>query len=92
MSEAHEKTEVLPIALTQEDLRAAEVDVALFGAPIDMGVGMRGAGKGPAALRASLGNTSPNGSLPHMHVGVAWKKELVAVDYGNSPIDILRAP
>ena len=79
----------LPIALTQEDLTAAEVDVALLGAPVDMGVGMRGAGKGPAALRASLGNTSPNGMLPHMHVGVAWQRELVAVDYGNSPIDIL---
>ena len=79
----------LPIALTQEDLTAAEVDVALLGAPVDMGVGMRGAGKGPAALRASLGNTSPNGILPHMHVGVAWQRELVAVDYGNSPIDIL---
>ncbi len=79
----------LPIALTQEDLTAAEVDVALLGAPVDMGVGMRGAGEGPAALRASLGNTSPNGILPHMHVGVAWQRELVAVDYGNSPIDIL---
>lgn len=79
----------LPIALTQEDLTAAEVDVALLGAPIDMGVGMRGAGEGPAALRASMGNTSPNGTLPHMHVGVAWQRELVAVDYGNSPIDIL---
>jgi len=79
----------LPIALTQEDLTAAEVDVALLGAPIDMGVGMRGAGKGPAALRASLANTGPSGILPHMHVGVAWKRELVAVDYGNSPIDIL---
>ena len=24
-----------------------------------------------------------------MHVGVAWKRELVAVDYGNAPIDLL---
>ena len=79
----------LPIALTQEDLKAAEVDVALIGAPVDMGVGMRGAGKGPSALRASMANTGVSGVLPHMHVGVAWKRELVAVDYGNSPIDIL---
>ena len=79
----------LPIALTQEDLKAAEVDVAMIGAPIDMGVGMRGAGKGPSALRASMANTQPTGVLPHMHVGVAWRQELVAVDYGNSPIDVL---
>jgi agmatinase len=79
----------LPIALTQEDLKAAEVDVALIGAPVDMGVNMRGAGKGPAALRADIASVGVGGSLPHMHVGVAWKRELVAVDYGNSPIDIL---
>ena len=78
----------LPVALTQEDLRAAGVDVAVLGAPIDMGVGMRGAGEGPSALRAAMRGAS-GGGRPHMHVGVAWKKELVAVDYGNAPIDIL---
>ncbi|MBJ90012.1 MAG: arginase [Woeseia sp.] len=77
----------LPVALTQEDLRAANVDVALMGAPVDMGVGLRGAGEGPRALRAAMRGTG--GSNAHMHVGVAWKKELIAVDYGNSPIDIL---
>ncbi len=79
----------LPIALTKDDLAAAEVDVALIGAPVDMGVGMRGAGKGPAALRANITGTGNGGGLPHMHVGVAWKRELVAVDYGDAPIDIL---
>jgi agmatinase len=78
----------LPIALTQEDLRAANVEVALMGAPIDMGVGMRGAGEGPAALRRSMGNLA-DGTLPHMHVGVAWGQELVVADYGDAPIDIL---
>jgi len=77
----------LPIALTPEDLKAADVDVAIIGAPVDMGVNMRGAGKGPTAIRASMAFT-PGGALPHMHVGVAWKQELVAVDYGNAPIDI----
>jgi hypothetical protein len=62
----------LPIALTPEDLRAGEVDVAILGAQVDMGVGMRGAGTGPNALRSSLGLLD-GGSLPHMHVGVAWK-------------------
>lgn len=78
----------LPVALTQEDLRAAKVDIAFVGARVDMGVGMRGAGEGPAALRRSMGNLG-DGFLPHMHVGVAWRRELVAVDYGDAPIDIL---
>ncbi len=78
----------LPVALTQEDLRAAKVDIAFVGARVDMGIGMRGAGEGPAALRRSMGNLG-DGFLPHMHVGVAWRRELVAVDYGDAPIDIL---
>ena len=78
----------LPVALTPEDLRAADVDVAIIGAPVDMGINMRGAAKGPAAIRASMAVT-PGGELPHMHVGVAWKRELTAVDYGNAPIDLL---
>ncbi len=81
----------LPLALTPDDLEAAEVDVAIMGAPIDMGYGFRGAGKGPDALRAGIIglDSSNSGNLPHMSVGVAWKRSLVAVDYGNSPIDLL---
>ena len=81
----------LPIALTPADLKAAKVDVAMLGAPVDMGYGFRGAGKGPDALRAGIIglDSSNSGMLPHMHVGVAWKRSLVAVDYGNSPIDPL---
>jgi len=78
----------LPVALTQEDLRAAEVDVAVLGAAIDMGFGLRGAGEGPRAMRAAM-RGGIGGQLPHMHVNVAWKRELVAVDYGDSPIDKL---
>ncbi len=77
----------LPLALTPEDLRAANVDVAIMGAPIDMGYRMRGARQGPPALRASIGVGRGSDSLPHIHVGVAWKKELVAVDYGDAPVD-----
>ena len=76
----------LPIAVNQADLIAGEVDVAVLGAEIDMGVGMRGAAEGPNALRSNLG-LSTGGGLPHMHTGVAWKRELNAVDYGNAPID-----
>lgn len=79
----------LPLAFTPEDLEAAEVDVAVMGARVDMGFGMRGAGEGPSAFRKGLGQGRTGGSLPHMHVGVAWKRELVAVDYGDAPIDTL---
>ena len=78
----------LPLALTQEDLRAANVDVAIFGAPVDMGYGYRGTGEGPRALRGEF-RSGGMGVFPHMHVGVSWKHDLVAVDYGNSPIDPL---
>lgn len=77
----------LPLAFTPEDLQAANVDVAIMGAPLDMGFRMRGARQGPTALRASIGVGRGSGNLPHMHVGVAWKKELVAVDYGDAPLD-----
>ena len=76
----------LPIAINPADLTAGNVDVAILGAPLDMGVGMRGTAFGPGSLRESLG-VSGGGGLPHMHVGVAWKRELRVVDYGNSPID-----
>ena len=47
----------LPIARTIEDLVAGEVEVAFLGAPVDMGVGFRGAGEGPNALRAMRRST-----------------------------------
>ena len=76
----------LPVAVTPEDLRAGEVDVAIMGAELDMGVGYRGAGQGPNALRYSHGMFDV-GNRPHMHTGIAWQRELNAVDYGNAPID-----
>ena len=71
----------LPIARTIEDLVAGEVEVAFMGAPVDMGVGFRGAGEGPNALRAMRRST---GSMETM---ISWRSELTAVDYGNAPID-----
>ena len=73
----------LPVARTIEDLVAGEVEVAFMGAPVDMGVGFRGAGEGPTALRAMRRST---GSMETM---VSWRRELTAVDYGNAPIDNL---
>jgi agmatinase len=43
----------LPIALPPEDLKAANVDVAIFAGYTDMGGGGRGAAWGPMAFRAS---------------------------------------
>ena len=80
----------LPVALTPEDLTAGEVDVAIMGAPLDMGSGMRGAAFGPRQLRASdkyLGWGTY--SDPHMHVMVDPFKELTVVDYGDAPVDML---
>lgn len=71
----------LPIAVTLEDLTAGKVEVAIFGAPIDMGVGFRGAGEGPNALRAVRGG---GGSMETM---VTWRNELKGADYGNARID-----
>src|SRR5688572_28717558 len=36
-----------PVAMTPEDLRAGKVDIAIVGAPLDMGSGYRGAKGGP---------------------------------------------
>ena len=73
----------LPIAITTEDLTAGEVEVALIGAAVDMGVGFRGAGEGPNAFRAFRRG---GGSMQTL---VDWEDELKAVDYGNAPIDVL---
>ena len=73
----------LPIARTAEDLVAGEVEVAFLGAPVDMGVGYRGAGEGPTALRAM------RRSVGSMETMVQWRSELTAVDFGNAPIDNL---
>jgi agmatinase len=80
----------LPVALTPEDLRAGKVNVAILGAPLDMGSGMRGAGFGPRALRTSETyagwGTYAN---PHLHVMVDWTRELNVVDYGDAAVDLL---
>jgi agmatinase len=80
----------LPIALTPEDLKASQVDVAIMGAYTDMSGGMRGAQHGPNAVR----NSEVYGGwgivkLPNMHVMVDPFKELVCADFGDAPIDIM---
>lgn len=79
----------LPVALTPEDLKAGDVDVAMLGAYTDMGAGQRGANRGPTALRASMAEyvTWGEWSMAHMHTLVNPFKEISIVDYGDAPGD-----
>ncbi len=79
----------LPIALTPDDLRAGKVDVAIIGAVTDMGTGMRGAAHGPNAVRNSQVYGGYGARQPHLHTMVDPLQDMVSVDYGNAPIDIM---
>ena len=81
----------LPIALTPEDLKVGDVDVAFLGAHTDMGMGHRGASQGPNALRASAGDYLTWGlaSMSHMGTLVNPFAQMKMVDYGDAPIDPL---
>ena len=77
-----------PVALTVEDLKAAEVDVAIVGASLDFSTGMRGAAYGPRALRShDVYLPTVETGLPHTHVMVDPTSELVIADYGDAPVD-----
>jgi len=80
----------LPIALTPEDLKAGDVDVAIIGAYTDMGAGGRGAAWGPMAFRASPSTVGwGKFAMDHMLTLVNPFEELVMVDYGDAPVDFL---
>jgi agmatinase len=80
-----------PVALNAEDLKAGKVDVAIMGAPLDMGSGRRGTGYGPMAFRTSeaylpWGNFAGISSESTMVNPLA---DLSVVDYGDAPVDFL---
>ncbi len=84
----------LPVALGPEDLKAGNVEVAFFGAPVDISTGQRGTGYGPMAVRMGdiVGGWGEVPALASGHpvVGdVDWTQTIKAVDYGDAPIDIL---
>lgn len=81
----------LPVALLPEDLSAGNVDVAIVSAHTDMGMGTRGASRGPNDLRANgdVYGTWGAYSMPHMHTMVNPFDELLVVDYGDAPTDPL---
>jgi guanidinobutyrase len=71
-----------PVAITPEDLKAGKVDIAIVGAPLDMGSGYRGAKGGPMALR-TMGGMGGN----DMYTMIDPSRELNIVDYGDIAID-----
>ncbi|MBT8331626.1 MAG: arginase family protein, partial [Deltaproteobacteria bacterium] len=83
-----------PVALGPEDLKAGNVDVAILGASIDTGGGMRGTAYGPQAVRTAE-RVAPWGEGPlftagHPYAGdVDFMQVLKVVDYGDAAIDIL---
>jgi len=72
-----------PVAFTPEDLIAGEVDVAIVGAPLNMGSGFRGAEHGPMAMRTGRGSMAGH----DMHTGISPNSVLNIVDYGDIAID-----
>ncbi len=74
-----------PVALSPEDLVAGEVDVAILGAPLDMGSGWRDAIHGPRAMRM-LGRGTGGADVSTM---IDPGKVLNIVDYGDAAIDQL---
>ncbi len=71
-----------PVAVYPEDLIAGEVDVAIVGAPLDMGSYYRGQGFGPQAMRNEYGAGGND-----MYTMVNPSRELTIVDYGDIAID-----
>lgn len=81
----------LPVALTPDDLRAGRVEVAIMGAEL---VGdMRARSWGPMEMRnphrSEVYHMWGAFSMPELDTGVTALQELVAVDYGDAPIEPL---
>ena len=78
-----------PIALTPEDLKAGDVDVAIVAAYTDMGSGGRGAAWGPLAIRSVRAPMFWGfARSEHMHTMINPFKILNIVDYGDAPNDM----
>lgn len=74
-----------PLALSQEELAEMQADVAVIGAPVDMGVVNRpGARFGPRAIRQAGYSGSPNDTFYHMEYGLYPTREVKVVDFGDA--------
>jgi agmatinase len=74
----------LPLALTKEDLIAGEVDVAILGAPLNMGSGWRDSGARATAELRLLGRAIGSHD---QYVQIEASKVLNIVDYGDVAVD-----
>ena len=74
-----------PLALTASELTELGADVAVLGAPVDMGAANRpGARFGPRAIRqAGFFGTNPS-NMYHMGLDVYPMQELSVVDFGDA--------
>ena len=74
-----------PFAATPSELRDMQADIAIVGAPVDMGVSNRpGARYGPRAIRQAGQIWSPNSYLYHMGLDVYPTQVLKVVDFGDA--------
>lgn len=73
-----------PLALTPEDLEAGEVDVAIVGAPLNMGSGWRDSGEQATVEMRVLGRAM-GGSDQYVQINAG--NVLNIVDYGDVAID-----
>jgi agmatinase len=73
-----------PLALTPEDLTAGEVDVAILGAPLNMGSGWRDSG-GRATTELRLLGRSMGSADQYVQINAS--KVLKIVDYGDVAVD-----
>ncbi len=70
-----------PVAFTPADLKAGKIEIAIVGAPLDMGTGYRDALHGPVALRAQGGTGND------MYTMINPTADLRIVDYGDIAVD-----
>ena len=74
-----------PLVNTAEELRDSGADVAIIGAPVDMGVVNRpGARFGPRAIRQAGYSGTPNSRYYHMGLDVYPMQVLNVVDFGDA--------
>ena len=74
----------LPLALSKEDLLAGEVDVAILGAPLNMGSGWRDSGEQATTDLRVLGWAI---GAQDQYVQINASKVLKIVDYGDVAVD-----
>ncbi len=76
-----------PFAIDSKELKSMKPDIAILGAPVDMGVGNRpGARFGPRAIRQADYWPKPGkaANLYHLNLEVAPLAELNVVDFGDA--------